>query len=205
MGAVYSSLDLVCCDPAGKGLLEVMPDLSLPDLLGVTEGPGAKEPSKLVQWVEEGGQEGRQKTHLDCGSGSSPCVFLFLCVLFRSLPGLFSLSVLPLGWALGFCIYVQKEAVVLAGCPAGPILGSDWSPSWLWSPSQSEPSVGSVILGRCGQIQGASHEPLTPHLGTSPPAPRQALPWALDQKPWPRLAWVEVRVLLGPQRPIDGL
>ena len=65
MGAVYSSLDLVCCGPAGKGLLEIMPDLSLSNMLGVTEGPGAKEPSKLVQWVEVGGQEGRQKTHLE--------------------------------------------------------------------------------------------------------------------------------------------
>ena len=132
-------------------------------------------------------------------------MLLFLCVLFRSLAGLFSLSVGPVGWALAFCIYIQKEAGVVAGCPAGPILGSDWSPSWLWSPSQSEPSMGSVILGRCGQIQGALREPLTPHLVASLPAPHQALPWALDQKPWPRLAWVEVRVLLGPQRPIDGL
>lgn len=38
-----------------------MPDLCLPDLLVVTEGLGAKEPSKPVPWVKERGQEGRQK------------------------------------------------------------------------------------------------------------------------------------------------
>lgn len=43
-GAVYLSLGLACCGPAGKGLLESMPDLCLPDLLVLTEGLGQRSP-----------------------------------------------------------------------------------------------------------------------------------------------------------------
>ena len=76
----------------------------------------------------------------------------------------------------------------------------------MWPLSQSEPFVGSVILGRCGQIQGALLEPLTPHLGAPLPAPRQALPWALDSNLSPGSAGLGGRLCaLGPERSISGL
>lgn len=66
-------------------------------------------------------------THLELWLWLKSLLFLFVCFLFRSFPDLFSLSVGPVGWTLGFCIYIQKEAGVLAICPACCILGSDWS------------------------------------------------------------------------------
>ena len=73
-------------------------------------------------------EAGTHVTHLELRLWLKLLLFLFLCFLFGPFPDLFSLSVGPIGWILGFCIYIQKEAGVLASCPVCCFLGNDWSP-----------------------------------------------------------------------------
>lgn len=110
------------------------------------------------------------------------------------------LSVGPVDWTLGFCLYTfearrregWKQWLWPGVWPAPSWVGGAGPHAcrvWVEPLSESGPSVGlaqiPVILGRSGQNQGASPGPLTPHPGASPPVPCQALPWSLGHKPWP--------------------